>query len=99
MLGAMTDPGCVNIRANGSIEVFGGPGSTDKKLNLFLRGRRAGGKRWVSEKLPSGKTARYEVAARDQPERDTFGIHEADVDDSAEDLHMTVANALGFRER
>lgn len=100
MLAGLTDPGSVNVRSTrdgGSVEVFGGPGGTDKKLNMFVRGH---GEETIGKraKTKSGKVRTWKRTIPAVPARDFFGVSEIELDAAADDLTTTVALALGFHE-
>ena len=98
MLAGLTDPGSVNVRSTrdgGSVEVFGGPGGTDKKINLFLADLSYLG--WTSQATESGLRKAWRVV-KGKPARDFFGVSEIDLDAAGEDLLTTVGLALGFHE-
>ena len=76
--------------------VFGGPGGTDDKLNMFLQGK-PGETRWQSEKTKSGKRKAWRYQGDPVPGRDFFGIDERDLDAAAEHLVDDVVRCWGFR--
>ena len=99
MAAGLTAPGAINLRFGGDeavAEVFGGPGSTDKELNIFIKGKPAE-ERWQSAQAPSGKRKAWKYQGSPVPGRDFFGVDERDVDKAGEDLLDTVAKTWGFK--
>lgn len=84
---------------SGKAKVYGGPGSTDLKLNIFVKGQRDGSGQmiWVSELTQSGKLKKYQVPKRRVEGRDFFGVDQRDVDAAAEDALTSVLSAWGFK--
>jgi hypothetical protein len=100
MAAGLVAGGAVNLRVGGPeaiAEVFAGPGSTDLKINAFLKGKPAE-ERWRSERTPSGKRRAWKYRGPPVPARDFIGIDERDVDRAAEDLLSEVGKQWGFRE-
>lgn len=94
----LSDRGVDVDTSRGEAKVYGGSGSTDFKLNVFVRGQRDGSgvMVWVTETLPSGKQKRYQRPMLRVPGRDFFGIAEADVDAVAEKATEDIFRAWGF---
>lgn len=111
MVAAMTDPGCVDMTADGlSADVRGSPRAAaedysrvalkrgappELKLAAFLTDRSY--LSWTSEKTKSGKRKAYPVM-KGSPARDFIGIADEDIDRAADDALTTIAKTWGFRE-
>ena len=99
MAAGLTDPGAVNLRVGGDVaeaDVFGGPGATDAKLNMFLKGRPAE-TRWESAEMPSGKRKAWQYPGDPVPGRDFFGVDERDVEAAGGDALDSILETWGFR--
>lgn len=101
LLGLLADEGIEvdTSGGKGKARVFGGDGSTDFKLGVFVGGQsdRSGEKIWVSEMTKSGKLKKYQVPKKAVPPRDFFGLAQADLDAAAENAAESVLRAWGFR--
>lgn len=99
MAAGLLAPNAVNLKIGGaSVEatVFAGPGGTDKKVNIFVKGQRAQ-PGWMSALTKSGKRKAWKTTRPPVPGRDFIGISEADVDAAAGDMLADVARQFGFR--
>lgn len=99
MAHGLVAPTGANIVERGNeveVKVFGGPGNTDAKVNIFVRGQRnrVG---WQSARTASGKRKAWKTNLPPVPGRDFFGLAEQDVDAIAEDATDSILKAWGFR--
>jgi hypothetical protein len=100
MLQGLTAPGGVNIKATldgGEATVFAGPGSTDMKVNLFIRGHpeEVIGK---SAKMKNGHEKKWRRNIPAVPGRNFIGVSQEDVDAAAKFASESMLRQLGFRQ-
>lgn len=102
MAAGLTVEDAVDIRMgarSGKATVYAGAGSTDLKLNAFIKGQADGSGRmvWVTETLPNGKQKKYQRPMLRVPPRDFVGLAQADLDAAAENAAESVLRSWGFR--
>lgn len=83
-------------RKDSEAVVHGGPGATDRELNIFVEGTKS----TVVEKKATtkrGKVKTWKKRVPAVPGRDFFGVDERDVERAGDDLLTTALRGFGFR--